>query len=216
MAVCQEIKEMLKTHHANSVNRENFLGMIWMLIHVEEPEKNRNILLYLFSPCIWFTNTAGFILQRKFFSHFLLLEDFISCTSLKIHRKIKKKNLHAAIYHHVGTSSAYAQGFKTASAVESRACSACYWPVLTLQSAGKTHHWGFLPSASLYQGCTFWHCAQVKSPQNQRLVPEHSLVPGTSCQALFCQCFDAAAVGKNNKSRTTERGGRQQSVFSCP
>lgn len=39
MAVCQEIKEMLKTHHANSVNRGNFLGMIWMLIHVEEPEK---------------------------------------------------------------------------------------------------------------------------------------------------------------------------------
>lgn len=147
MAVNQEIKGILKMHHTKMVSSENFLGVIWILIHVKEPEKNTSILLYLsicFSLYIWFTNTDGFTLQRKFFSHFLLVEDFISCTFLKIHRKIKK-NLCAAIYHHVGTSSAYAQCFKTASAMGNCACSIYYWPALTLQSPGKTHRWNLFP-----------------------------------------------------------------------
>lgn len=99
------------------------------------------IYLSLYNP---FTNTDGFILPRKLFSHFLLVEDFISCTCLKIHR-FKKKNLHAAIYHHAGTSSAYAQCFKTASAMENCSCSIYYWPALTPQSPGKTHPWNFFP-----------------------------------------------------------------------
>lgn len=52
-----------------------------------------NILLHLsiyLSLYNSFTNTGGFILPRKLFSHFLLVEDFISCTCLKIHR-LKKK-----------------------------------------------------------------------------------------------------------------------------
>lgn len=177
-----------------------------------------NILLYLsiyFSIYTWFTNTDGFILQRKFFSHFLLVEDFISCTSLKIHRKIKK-NLHAAIYHRAGTSSAYAQCFKTASAMENCAHSIYYWPALTLQSPGKTHHWNFFPPATLYQACTFVHCTQLNSLQDQSLMPEHNLVPGMSCQALFCvsALMQQQQSGKITNQEQTERGRRQCNVFS--
>lgn len=83
--------QVLETRHIKMVSRESFLGMVWVLTCVKEPEKNTTFLLYLpiyFSLYIWFTNTNGFKLQRKFFSHFLLAEDFISCASLKIHGKI--------------------------------------------------------------------------------------------------------------------------------
>lgn len=150
MVVNQEDKEILKKHDTKSIskdqNREFSRGDFDINTH-GETWKNRGSLLYLsihFSLYIRFANIDGFILHRKFFSHFLLVEDFISCTSLKIYRMIKK-NLDAAIYHHAGTSSAYAQCFKTASAMKNCTRSVYYWPALTPQSAGKTYHRIFLP-----------------------------------------------------------------------
>lgn len=83
-----------------------------------------------------------FTLPAGWRSHFLYVS--------KNTQKDKKKNLHAAVYHHAGTSFAYAQCFKTASATEICACSIYYWPALTLQSPGKTPHRNFFPLL----GCT--------------------------------------------------------------
>lgn len=54
MAVNQEIKGILKMPHTKMVSSENFLGVIWILIHVKEPEKIRAFCsIYLFvSLCI--------------------------------------------------------------------------------------------------------------------------------------------------------------------
>lgn len=153
------------------------------------------------------------ILQWKFFSHILLVEDLISCTYLKIHRKIRKKVCMQQLTTMWGLPLHMLSVLKLHKQQKTHTYSLYYWPALTLHSPDKTSHWNIFPLLVCTKAaplCTVhsWRIFKIKA----------------SCLSiiLFLTCharpFSLGVLWWSNsqeKEQTKNKNGERKEAMQC-